>query len=704
MRYNILFALLYVLNLCLHAQSSEKNDSLRNTSASQAIFLDEVVVKAKNKNVESRGLGNMRINMRLLEVSPLFMGERDIIKTFQFLPGVSSGMEGSSQLNIRGGTNDQTLYLMDDVPVYNQNHTFGLFSIFNSDALASADLYKGGVPALYGDRLSGVLSAEIKEGDFKGYHHSVSLGVLAGTIFSEGPIVKDRLSYLFTGRRSFIDLFYNGFMAMAGEGNGGGMFSFYDINTKLTWKINNKNNLSVQFYTGYDDLYGMNKEKDDYLNEKTKEKYGYGWKSYMTSLRYKSQLSENISLSTTLYYTDLNNFDYYKSEFKAPDVKVKSGNGNASLFSELGGKMTFTNQTSANNTLRYGIEGSNQLYTPTYAYKYVNEDKIEYNTDYLKLFKLSGYFYDEFRYKQWLFSVGMRASLFDNMEFRKYVWEPRIKVNTFVNDKNKLMLAYDRMHQPVHTINEMDYNAKTDSWIPFQEGALPQSDQISIGWKNYFNTNLSFSVEAYYKTMKNLLLIKDLEYYLDFHSDYEQGKGKSTGIEFMAEYSNNNFTTWMSYTLSKANRLFGGRSYPFKYDAPHDLSLFISYALPEKKEKKHTFSIQMQYKTGYPYYVPEISYPGMGLPSSPDGYYDVDDLYQINYIPQYPNVRLNDYLRIDANYTLEKKLKHGSLSWQFSLLNVINRKNPYAVYKKDGKYKAFILIPILPSVSVKRTF
>lgn len=704
-RYSIIFILVCTLNVSIHGQSTLNEDSLSSASISKAIFLDEVVVKAKSKNIESRGLGNMRINMKLLEIAPLFMGERDIIKTFQFLPGVSSGMEGSSQLNIRGGTNDQTLYLMDDVPVYNQNHTFGLFSIFNSDALASADLYKGGVPSVYGDKLSGVVAVEIKEGDFKAYHHAISLGVLAGTIASEGPIIKDKLSYLVVGRRSFIDLFYNGFMTLAAEGsNGGAMLSFYDLNAKLSWKLNHKNKLSLQFYTGYDDLYGMNNEKDQYTKEKSKEKFGYGWKTYMTSFRYQSQLNENMTLSSTAYYTDLNNFNYYKSEFKSPDLKHKSGNGNASLFSELGAKITFTNQTSDFNTLLYGMEGGYQFYTPSYAYKYTNKNKIEYNTNQLNLFKLSSYIYNEFRYERWLFSLGMRASLFDNMNLRKYVWEPRLKINTFINDKNKLMLAYDRMYQPVHTVNELNYNAKTDFWIPFQEGILPQSDQISIGWKNYLSSNLSFSVEAYYKKMKNLLLIKDLEYYLDFHSEYEQGKGKAMGVELMTEYSTDRLNTWISYTLSKADRTFNGKNYPFKYDTPHDLSIFVSYTLPKKHNKQHTFSIQMQYKSGYPYYIPEVSYPGMGLPTSPDAYGDIKNLDNVDYVPQYPNVRLNDYLRIDANYSLEKQLKHGSLYWQFSLLNIINRKNPYAVYKKDGRYKAFILIPILPSISVKRSF
>lgn len=265
----------------------------------------------------------MRINSKILQVSPLFFGERDVIKTLQFLPGVSGGMEGSSQLNIRGGTNDQTLYLMDGVPVYNQNHTFGLFSIFNADAVNTVDLYKGGIPASYGDRLSGVVSVELKDGDTKNHHHSVSLGLLAGTLSSEGPIVEDKLSYLFVARRSFLDLLYEGAMLAMGQGDGGmAMIKFYDVNGKLTWRLDPKNKISWQLFTGYDDLYGMNREVNEYDNEKYKESFGYGWNTLTTSLHYDSELKSNLSLKSNIYYTGLKNFNYNKSKFNSPMEKL----------------------------------------------------------------------------------------------------------------------------------------------------------------------------------------------------------------------------------------------------------------------------------------------------------------------------------------------------------------------------------------------
>jgi hypothetical protein len=699
---NFIFLLLCVPSIVV-AQLTLENDSLRQFHQGEAIELSEVIVTGRTKSIDSRGLGNMRINMDLVRQTPLFLGERDILKTLQFLPGVSPGQEGSSQLNIRGGTGDQTLYLMDDVPVYNQNHTFGFFSIFNSDVLQSADLYKGGIPSMYGDKLSGVASIALKEGDFRNRKHSLSLGLLAGTLSSEGPIVKDKLSYLVAARRSFVDLLFHGIMSLANDGEGGGiMVGFYDINGKLSWKINSKSKLSWQIYSGYDDLYGMNKEKKNYTDDKYSEKFGFGWKTLNSSLRFTSDPKPDLSLSSTVYYTQLNNFNYFKNKVRQDGIKSTLENNTSSLLHEMGVRNSLEQKLNEAHTLFYGLSASGQVYTPDYLAKKVNGSKQVYDTRNLKLYSVSGYVYDEYRFNDWLFSMGLRTSVYNNTEKTLFVVEPRIKVNKYLGEKNKLMLAYDVMRQPVHSIHEMSYNVQTDFWVPFKEDILPCSQQISTGWKNYTTQDLSFSVEIYYKKMDNLLLIKNLENYMDFHSDFETGKGKSKGVEVMLEYSKNRFNSWLSYTLSQSKRQFEGKSYPFKYDAPHDISAFGSYVVRQKGKNVNTLSLNVQYKTGYPYYVPEVSYPDFLLSSIA---YDIlNDTGVIDYIPQYPNIRLKDYFRTDINFTMEQEMKHGSRTWQFSLLNATAHQNPYAVYKADGKYKAFVLIPFLPSISFTRNF
>jgi len=702
---------LFILLLCLFclknafAQLVIREDSIKTNVPNDTVELPEVEVVSRSKNIDSRGLGNLRINMEQLRRSPLFFGERDLVKTLQFLPGVSGGMEGSSQLNIRGGTNDQTLYLLDDVPVYNQNHTFGFFSVFNADALQSADIYKGGIPSLYGDRLSGVVSVALKDGSLTNYNHSFTLGLLAGTIASDGPIIKNKLSYSIAARRSFLDLLYNGIMKLAEEGEGGiGMISFYDVNGKLTWQINPRNKLTWQIYSGYDDVYGMNKETDNYENWNYSEKFGFGWKTLMSSFRLLSEIKPSLRLASTLYYTHLDNFNYFKNKETNDGRKSSMENGTSDILDEVGWKAAFTQTINNNNTLFYGVETSYQAYMPNFMYKKTRQTKLEYNKEKLKLYTGSAYLYDEHRLNNWLFGVGIRASAYNNTNKTLWVVEPRIKINTFVGERNKLMLAFDYMHQPVHSINEMNYSVQTDFWVPFKEDILPSSKQFSIGWKNYTTPEFTFSVEAYHKTMKNLLLIKNLEYYMDFHSDYEIGRGNSMGMELMAEYSKKKFTSWASYTLSKSKREFEGVTYPYKYDSPHDVSLFAGYDIWKRKENINSLSVNMQYKSGYPYYVPEISHPSVGLPTLAGGYAALDDIAWVDYIPNYPNIRLKDFFRMDVNFTMNQKLKHGSRIWQFSLLNATAHQNPYAIYKKDGRYKAFMLIPFLPSISVTRKF
>ncbi|MDD2298276.1 MAG: TonB-dependent receptor plug domain-containing protein [Fermentimonas sp.] len=697
--------LICLLIICSNSLYAQQNVAEADTLNGDNILLDEVVVNAPQKTIQSRGLGNMRINSKVLHVSPLFFGERDVIKTLQFLPGVSGGMEGSSQLNIRGGTNDQTLYLMDGVPVYNQNHTFGLFSIFNADVVNTVDLYKGGIPASYGDRLSGVVSVELKDGDTKNHHHSVSIGLLAGTLSSEGPIIEDKLSYLFVARRSFLDLLYEGVMMAMGQGDGGmAMIKFYDVNAKLTWSHNPKNKISWQLFSGYDDLYGMNREENEYDNEKYKESFGYGWNSLTTSLHYDSELKSNLSLKSNIYYTGLKNFNYNKSKFKSPMESMSTHNETASLMNEFGGRASLLHRINYNNTTNYGIEVAHQDYTPDHSFKKVNKDIYEFSSPGLSLFKASAFAYHEYSYKRWLFGAGLRASYYKNSITSKTVLEPRLKVNTFVDDKNKLMIAYDRMSQPIHTINEVDYNSKSDYWIPFHGEILPYSDQLSAGWKNYTTPWFSYSVELYYKRMHNLLFINDVEYFIDYNTDYLQGSGTSKGVELMAEYSRNRLTAWASYTLTKTDRIFDGKTVPFKYDSPHDVSLFASYVLKDKSKAKHSISAQVQFKNGYPYSLSPGSYPGMGLPMLPSGYGWDDRYHSVDFLPNTPNGRLNNYFRTDLNYTVDRKMNRGSLIWQFSLLNATNNKNPFAVYKKDDSYKAFVLIPTMPSISVRRVF
>ena len=675
-------------------------DTIISIALKAGFELSEVVVTAgQTRNIESKGLGNMRVNLSQLSVSPLFLGERDIIKTMQFLPGISSGMEGSSNLNIRGGTNDQTLYLMDDAPVYNQNHTFGLISIFNADALHNADIYKGGLPAMYGNRLSGVASMSLKDGNMKSHRHSVSFGLLAATLSSEGPIVKDKVSYLFSARRSVLDLIVKGVILLAVEGESIPVISFWDLNGKVTWKMNEKTRLSLSVYNGNDDIGALNRERDRETKEVTTESVRLGWATTTTSLRLTSNLRPNIFLSSSLYYSQLDNFTYFNVHNDHYGHKMRQ----TSHLQEIGWRTSIENKLSNNQTLFVGFDASSQYYAPD---KMVREDNFsieKFNIGTKRLLTASVFAYDELKWRNWTFVPGMRLSFYQTEQKAKFAIEPRLKISNVVNENNRLMFAYDRTTQPIHSVNEMNYAIQTDYWLPFNEDRLPTANQLSVGWKNYAIQNLTFSFEAYYKTMHNLIMIRNLENYMDYHTNYLTGKGRSMGLEWMIQYDRERFNTWLSYTMSKSERTFGDRTVPFKYDAPHDVSLYAGYVAKKTEKVKNTLSINMQYRSGLPYYVSEIAYPNLPrneLIHTSDWRYRND----IDYIPFYPNMRIRDFFRADLNFTSEKKMKRGTRTWQLSLLNFTGHENPYHVFRSKGQYKAYILIPFMPSFSVKREF
>jgi hypothetical protein len=674
----------------LTSKITTDKDTLINIQLKPGIELNEVTVSVSQP--KSKGLGNINVNMSLLKQNSLFFGERDIIKAIQFLPGVSSGMEGSSQLNIRGGTNDQTLYLMDDVPVYNQNHTFGFLSIFNSEAISNAEFYKGGVPTVYGNRLSGVVNVSLKDGNFSEHHQSLSIGVLAATVKLEGPIKKEKASYILTVRRSMLDLIYNAGLYLSDklDAYSTSLIAFHDINAKITARLTPSTKLSWQLFNGYDDLYVINKgyRMDD---SQYKERFGQGWTTTTSSVRLTTRLKPNLFLTNSVYYSNLTNA---KTRFHKEDM-ISVEQNNSSILNEVGIRSSLEYKLNNKNSLLSGFDVSDQIYNPNRLIEQFNDLTTNYQTRNQKLISAAAFISDEYKSERWNITGGLRAAFYSNYATTVFAVDPRLKISMFMNETNKFMLAYDRMHQPIHSIYEMNYSVQSDFWVPFRENSIPVSDQISVGWKNYLLNGLSVSIEAYYKKMQNLISIKNLENYLDFHTDYSVGSGTSKGIEILLEYTKNKFNSTVAYTLCKSERSFEGVTYPFKYDAPNQFSGMVSYEIKKTAKIKNTFSVNILYKTGYPYYISTAKYPLQSLSSTTDT--------DIDYIPQYPNIRLKNYFRTDLNYTCEKKLSKGSRVWQFSLLNATAHQNPYVIYQTtDNKYKAFVLIPIMPSISYTR--
>lgn len=665
------------------------------------VLLEDLLITHKKRTLLHRGLGNILIDAGQLKKNALFLGERDIIKSMQFLPGVSSGMEGSSQLNIRGGTNDQTLYLIDNVPVYVQNHAFGLFSVFNSETVREAEIYKSGIPASYGNHLSGVASIKTKNGNMIANSGSLSIGPLAVSGCLNGPIIKDKLSYLISVRKSLLDLLFETVSSLKGEvQTGAPQISFYDINGKLSYRHNERNNYSVIYYSGSDYFYNHSKkrEKEDDIESIYTFKNKLGWSNRLLAVQSENLSGNSMIFNSSIYVGTLEN--YNTQYFRVADSKTSDylQHGIFSNMLHAGANSTLQVKKSNHLGFAFGIQGIYQQFMPNYILKENNDSKEYFNIKKLSVHSYSAFVASDVRYKNWKISPGLRASVYYSGKTH-FVLAPRLKMENNVREHEILMFSYDCTTQPIVSVNEMNYNSLTDFWIPFQD-KIPISHQLSLGYKKIIpNRHLSFSVEAYLKHFNNLVMIKDIDYYLDGRSGMEFGTGCSRGIEFMLDYSNKNLSLLTTYVLSKTTRNFNGNNYPFKYDTPHDFSAHVHYNIHTLKRKKYGFSSMLLFRSGLPYFIPSIQYPHMGLPTDPSGYpyFNTQEAF---HIPFEPNTRLNNYFRLDLNFTIEKDYRNGGKgTWQFSLLNATYHKNPYSVFLDKDQYKAFQLIPMLPSFS-----
>ena len=689
------------------------------------VELDEVTVEAydnSRKLITTRALGVVSVNSQQLKYVPSFMGEKDIFKYFQLLPGVQSGKEGSSGLNMRGGSTDQTLILMDDVPIYNSTHAFGFVSIFSGDYIKSAELYKGYVPSQYGGRLSGVATMNIREGNRKEHKQSIQLGTTTFSALAEGPINGGKGSYLFGGRYFIPDLILRGVGCFVSDYT---RIGFYDLTAKLSYDISPKSTLYGSFYTGRDAIYFISnytdedddeiylsgtEESNDERKTESHAKGGLDWGNITGSVRLSSKLTNKSFLNLTAYYSHLSNqklIAYNDDAGKTLDSYIKSKMGEAGLKANI--------QHNINDwyNLNYGINLAYQHFIPQDIG--LNRDGIKTETEYGNRMLYSGNLYldNKFRFGNYSLNVGGRLSLYHNNKEQKIVFEPRTAL-TYYMKNSYLWASYVGNSQPLFSLNQQLMSLPVDYWIPFQSAdELPTSQQFSVGYRHQFNFGLELQSELYYKMNKNVSIVHNSDDFLLGDSGYKLATGKAYGVELLAQYNYNRFNLMASYTYSKSMHNIEGKTVDFVYDTPHNINIFSSFETLKRETRTHTISVNINYKTGLPYILSNETYPMEGA----FDYFDYFNNLQNN--PTYANSRLTNFFRVDLNYTMEKKLKRGSRIWQFSILNATAHRNPYIVYyyedymhnphnnevsyKKIG-YKAKQLIPFLPSFSYTRVF
>lgn len=639
-------------------------------SISRIEAIDSVVVTARKPLIVYRQTGNIAVDIEQLKYAPLFAGEKDIFKFLQLLPGVSAGKDGMSGLLVRGGSNDQTLILLDDVPIYNQAHAYGILSIFSGEIVQSAEMSKGYISPAYGSRLSAVTQIRTREGDRHNHRQSLTVGTLslAGTL--DGPIKFGKGSYLISARYFFPE-------AILAIANKDIRYGFYDITGKLTYDIHRNHTFSFGVYSG-----------DDHMkNKKDHAENGFGWGNTTASLRLESRWNNNLRSLVAVYYTYLQNRQ--ETEFK--DDGFSNWGKTTFKTHEFGARITFDQRISHVWTLEYGANFSHQQFEPMRTKSIINGQHKDRGYPSGLLVSGALLLNNRFQWGDWRADVGARGSVYDNSEQRKYTVEPRAQLSYDFGRNNAIWLSGTVNSQALVQFHRYYYSMPIDFWTPFRDGRLQHAWQMSLGGRAKLFENMDLSVEGYYKRMHNLPLIYDSDDFLLGNGGFIYGTGRAIGIEAMLQYQTERMSLTTSYTYTDSRRHSDGVTYPFEYDVPHDFNAFISYDVVKRPGRKHTFSLNVAWRSGLPYRLTNESYP------------DTDGNPIVG-ITAYPTMRMRNYFRADVSYNMERRKRNGVRNWQFSIINATWHKNPVSIYPYRGSYRATVLIPIMPSVSYTRTF
>ncbi|MEC7646055.1 MAG: TonB-dependent receptor, partial [Bacteroidota bacterium] len=658
-----------------------KDIRLNISLISEAILTDEVIVTGErlDKNVTSSNMSQAKIEVNTIKQLPVILGEVDIMKSAQLLPGIQSGGEGNSGLYVRGGGPDQNLILLDEAIVYNAAHLFGFFSVFNADAIKDINIIKGGIPAEYGGRLSSVLDISMKDGNNKRYEADGGIGLLSSRLTLQGPVQKNKSSFIVSGRRTYIDVLSKPFIMQKDNAFNGSGYYFYDLTTKVNYRISDKNRLFLSGYFGRDVFSFINSDNDIGIK--------IPWGNATTSLRWNHLFNDKLFMNTSLIFSDYRfEFNLEQSQF---EVKIFTG------INDWNTKVDFLYQPNQRHTIKFGANYTFHEFTPGNASGRSGEVVFEPDQIY-KQYSNEGALYlsDDWEASD-IFKIhaGLRFSYFQELEQDSVDFnlnggdlgglsagedylrlEPRLTFRYKLNPTSSIKAAYTQNYQYIHLASTSSVSLPTDLWVPSSSAIEPKfSVQYALGYfKNLKDNMYETSIETYYKEMTNLIEYKEgvlPEDNTNSSSDdsFAFGNGDSYGIEFLIKKNKGKTTGWIGYTLSKTTRFFNeindGIAFPAKYDRRHDLSITASHKLSEK----WSFSGVFVYATGN----------AITLPT--ERYIIGENVY--TEFTSRNGFRMDPYHRLDigATYTPKKKRKFQS-SWNFSIYNVYSRKNPYFIY------------------------
>jgi hypothetical protein len=720
-----------------------KGDISMNFTLNSADNLQTVEVSSKKDDrIENRvQMSQTTVSIAMVKKVPVLFGEADILKVLQLMPGVQGGDDGTSGLYVRGGSPDQNLVLLDGVPVYQVSHIGGFLSVFNSDAIKNVTLTKGGFPARFGGRLSSVLEIDMKDGNLTEFHGEGGIGTLASRLTLEGPIVKNKASFMVSYRRSYIDVLMKPIIKAAARSaeSGNSNFKsssdldlfFYDMNAKLSWRINDKHRLLLSAYAG-DDKFGFSQKTTNKVNGNYDQfGGGFGWGNLVSALRWNWIVGKKLFTNTTLTYsrynvlfggTQASKFDTVTSSNLA---QYKSGIEDFAL------KSDWNYILNPNHNIRFGGSITDHTYSPGAFQISAKENTRSFIDTVLgtkSIKSLDSYLYveDELRWGALRANVGLHFSAFKVQDKTYTSLQPRVGLNYPLSPSVALKASYVIMQQYINLLTNERIGLPTDLWVPSTARVKPQDAwQAAIGVAKTFEKGFEFSTEVYYKPMDNILSYKEGANFLNLDDSWEnrivQGKGLSYGGEFLLEKKSGKTTGWIGYTLSWNTRTFkelnNGNTYPFKFDRRHDFEMVISHKLSKRWEVTGAW----QYGTGNAvslaterYRIPNGFGGSLTNLNNPlgQGYYDDQTI-----VTSKNSFRMPAFHRLDVNFNYERKRKRYTQIWNIGAYNAYNRPNPLFLFPAtkqvdlgNGNFESrpvvrqFSLFPILPYLGLNFKF
>ncbi len=685
------------------------SDTFLIVELEKGIEIDEVHVLARNlnhSNPELSGLSRPRISMQMIESTPVILGEHDILKTLQFMPGIKQGAENTAGFNVRGGGSDQNLILLDGVPVYNVNHLLGFFSVFNTDAIKNVTLFKGGIPARYGGRLSSVLDIAMKEGNLNKSSGVFSISPVAGRFTYEAPIKKDTGAFIVSFRRTLFDIPMVAAEKLMGE-NGSLGYYFYDFNVKANWIFNPESRLYLSIYTGKDNQFSNSND-----GKSSKSSYRYQWGNFTSVLRWNKILSSKLFSNSSVYY----------SRFNHTELGISKNENTKTVFKTTSELQDFCVQSDFDlyinpiYTMRFGGKLSHLIFNPNIIQVKDTDSEIIFNTqNKTRANQTQLYVENSLNFGMLKLNIGGRLSGYFIGNKNYIDFQPRFSTSLQLFPMFLISASYTKMVQNIHLLTNSSLGMPTDLWVASTDKVGPQkANQISFGFSKRFKKSISFEVEGYYKIMENVVRFNEGVAFINPNeSRWDEnvliGNGRAYGIEFLVQKQIGKFTGLISYTLSKSERKYDdlnhGNWFPFKYDRRHDFSFLAEYKFNKSYKRTKSISLGFTLQSGNNLSIPDTEYKGLLLPGREIGdYYDPWEVIRQTY-DNPNNFKMPTFHHLDLGYNIvTEKTESKTITWSFSIYNVYNRMNPWYYYKSDDKVKQVSLFPIIPSVGFKYTF